>query len=51
MIWLLFAIMTAMFESLKDIAGKRSLKNVDEYLVAWSMMGFSPDSDSAAVCD
>ena len=41
MTWLILAILTAVFESLKDIASKRSLKNVDEYVVAWAMMGFT----------
>ena len=41
MTWLILAMLTAVFESLKDIASKRSLKNVDEYVVAWAMMGFT----------
>ncbi len=36
MIWLVFAILTAFFESLKDVSSKRSLRNLDVYIVAWS---------------
>ncbi|HTL88586.1 MAG TPA: EamA family transporter [Leptolyngbya sp.] len=36
MIWLLFAILTAFFESLKDVSSKRSLKSLDVYIVAWT---------------
>ncbi|BAU13840.1 hypothetical protein LEP3755_43830 [Leptolyngbya sp. NIES-3755] len=35
MIWLAFAILTAFFESLKDVSSKHSLKNLDVYIVAW----------------
>jgi uncharacterized membrane protein len=35
MIWLLFAILTAFFESLKDVSSKYSLRNLDVYIVAW----------------
>ena len=35
MIWLAFAILTAFFESLKDVSSKRSLRNLDVYIVAW----------------
>ncbi|MFH1833279.1 MAG: EamA family transporter [Candidatus Levyibacteriota bacterium] len=31
MIWLLFAFLTALFESLKDILSKHNLKKIDEY--------------------
>ncbi|MGK7877076.1 MAG: EamA family transporter [Xenococcaceae cyanobacterium] len=41
MAWLIFATLTAIFESLKDIASKRSLNNVDEYLVSWSLIVFT----------
>lgn len=36
MLWLLFASFTACFESLKDVAGKQSLKTLDEYTVLFS---------------
>lgn len=39
--WLILAILTAFFESLKDLTSKRSLKTVDEYLVIWSLSGLS----------
>lgn len=35
MIWLVFAILTAFFESLKDVSSKHSLKSLDAYIVAW----------------
>ena len=41
MFWLIFATGTAIFESLKDVASKHSLKNVNEYLVSWSLFAFS----------
>lgn len=36
MLWLLFASLTACFESLKDVSGKQSLKTLDEYTVLFS---------------
>ncbi|MCY6492383.1 MULTISPECIES: DMT family transporter [Leptolyngbya] len=36
MIWLAFAILTAFFESLKDVSSKYSLRNLDVYIVAWT---------------
>jgi uncharacterized membrane protein len=36
MIWVLFAILTALFESLKDVSSKHSLRNLDVYIVAWT---------------
>ncbi|MDO8265272.1 MAG: EamA family transporter [Candidatus Parcubacteria bacterium] len=41
MIWFLYSILCALFESLKDVAGKKSLKNIDEYVVAWSLRFFA----------
>ncbi|NDJ16127.1 DMT family transporter [Myxacorys almedinensis] len=35
MIWLAFAILTAFFESLKDVSSKKSLQTLDAYIVAW----------------
>ncbi len=35
MIWLVFAILTAFFESMKDVSSKNSLRRLDSYLVAW----------------
>src|SRR3989338_4529525 len=41
MVWLLFAFLTAFFESLKDVFSKKSLENCDEYVVAWSLRFFA----------
>ncbi len=40
MIWLLFAFLTALFESLKDVASKRGLQRFDEYVIAASLILF-----------
>ncbi|MFP4018410.1 MAG: EamA family transporter [Bacteroidales bacterium] len=40
MTWFLFAFLTAFFRSLTDVAGKIGLKNMDEYIVAWSLFLF-----------
>ncbi len=39
--WLLFAFLTAFFESLKDVTSKLGLKNVNEYVLTWAMFAFS----------
>jgi len=41
MSWFLFAFSTALFRSLTDVAGKKGLKNMDEYIVAWSLFLFA----------
>lgn len=41
MLWLLFAALTALFESLKDVFSKKSLKHIDEYVIAWSLGVFA----------
>jgi drug/metabolite transporter (DMT)-like permease len=41
LIWLLFGIITAFFEAVKDVFGKQNLKKNDEYVVAWSLSFFS----------
>ena len=41
MSWFFFAILTAFFRSLTDVAGKFGLKNMDEYIVAWSLFLFA----------
>ncbi|HKL37912.1 MAG TPA: EamA family transporter [Bacteroidales bacterium] len=41
MSWFFFAILTAFFRSLTDVAGKVGLKNMDEYIVAWSLFLFA----------
>lgn len=37
MIYLVFAFLTALFESLKDLSGKFGLGRLDEFFIAWSM--------------
>ncbi|MGV0027875.1 EamA family transporter [Phormidesmis priestleyi] len=41
MIWLAFAILTAFFESLKDVFSKHRLRKTDEYIVTWVSIVFS----------
>lgn len=41
MSWIIFASLTALFESLKDVASKQGLTRLDEYIVAWSMIFFT----------
>ncbi|MEJ2698610.1 MAG: EamA family transporter [Desulfuromonadales bacterium] len=41
MIWVLFAFLTAFFESSKDVLGKRRLRDTDEYVVAWAWRFFA----------
>lgn len=41
MIWFLYAFLTAFFESIKDVISKRSLQQIDEYLIAWSLWFFA----------
>ena len=41
MIWLIFSLLNALFESLKDVLSKKTLQATDEYLVAWSLRLFS----------
>lgn len=41
MVWFIFAFLTAFFESLKDVFSKKSLKNIDEYVVSWSLRFFA----------
>jgi len=40
MIGLVFAFLTAFFESIKDVLSKRSLKGINEYVVAWALWFF-----------
>lgn len=35
MLWVILSFATAFFESLKDVFNKKSLKQVDEYVIAW----------------
>ncbi len=39
--WLVFAFLTAFFTSIKDVIGKKVLKKVDVYIVAWAWPSFS----------
>ena len=44
MLWILFAFLGAFSESLKDVFSKKalnSIKNIDEYVAAWSMRFFA----------
>jgi len=41
MIWFLYAFLTAFFESIKDVISKKSLQNLNEYLIAWSLWFFA----------
>jgi uncharacterized membrane protein len=41
MVWLILALLTAFFESMKDVFSKKSLKNIDEYAVAWALRFFA----------
>lgn len=41
MIYLIFAFLTAFFQSLKDLFSKMGLGYLNEYLVAWAVMAFA----------
>lgn len=41
MLWLIPAFLSALFDSLKDVSSKRSLKHVDEYTAAWAFRLFA----------
>jgi len=41
MLWVLLALLTALFESAKDILSKERLRQADEYLVAWAWRCFA----------
>jgi drug/metabolite transporter (DMT)-like permease len=41
MIWILFAFFAAIGTSIRDVLSKKSMKNADEYLIAWSYRFFS----------
>jgi len=41
MVWFIFAFLTALFEATKDVFSKKSLKDIDEYVVAWSLPFFA----------
>lgn len=39
--WFIFSILTALFESLKDVTSKIGLKEINEYFASWSLRFFS----------
>ncbi len=39
--WIGYSFLTAIFESLKDVLGKKSLEKCNEYIVAWSLRIFA----------
>jgi uncharacterized membrane protein len=39
--WIIYSFLTALFESLKDVLGKKSLKKCNEYIVAWALRLFA----------
>lgn len=39
--WIIFSFLTALFESLKDVLGKKSLEKCNEYIVAWALRLFA----------
>jgi len=41
MVWFIFAFLTAFFESMKDVFSKKGLKNIDEYIISWSLRFFT----------
>jgi drug/metabolite transporter (DMT)-like permease len=41
MIWFLFAFLTAIFESIKDVFSKKGLSVINEYIIAWSLWFFA----------
>lgn len=41
MLWIVFSFFTALFESLKDVFSKKGLKNIDEYIISWSLRFFA----------
>jgi len=41
MTWFIFALLNAIFSSLKDISSKKSLREFDEYISGWSLRFFA----------
>ncbi len=39
--WIIFAVLTAFFESAKDVFSKKGLEDIDEYVVAWALRFFA----------
>src|SRR5574341_93981 len=41
MVWFIYAVLTALFDSLKDVSSKNCLKNTDEYIISWAFRFFA----------
>lgn len=41
MLWVLFAVLTAFCESMKDVFSKKSLREIDVYFMSWSLRFFA----------
>lgn len=41
MVWFIFAFLTALFTSLKDVFSKKGVKETDEYVIAWALRFFT----------
>ena len=41
MLWLIPAILAAVFESVKDVFSKKSLKDIDIYTISWALRFFA----------
>lgn len=41
MTWLIFAFLTAFFESMKDLFGKLGLGRLNEFVISWALMAFA----------
>ena len=41
MIWIVFALLTALCESFKDVFSKKGLADIDEYVIAWALRFFA----------
>ena len=39
--WIIYSFLTALFEALKDVLGKKSLEKCNEYIVAWALRLFA----------
>jgi len=39
--WIIYSFLTALFESVKDVLGKKSLEKCNEYIVAWALRLFA----------
>ena len=41
MLWIILAFLAAFFNSIKGVFSKKSVKNIDEYIVAWALRFFT----------